>query len=109
MLKILTKKLCTLLCLLSWQRSQLLQTLKLETLLFSNGRYIIYLDRVIITTRPGHHQQRLEYREIPQNKKICAAHFLKKYINRINLIGENMDNRNQLPLSYVYPHNPVNS
>lgn len=40
--------------------------------------------------------------------KNCVVYCLKEYINRTNLIWENKDNGDQLVLSYVHLHNPIN-
>ena len=51
--------------------------------------------------RSGHHQQPLEYKEYPQNEKNCVVHCPKEHINRTHLIWGNMDNGDQLILSYT--------
>ena len=73
MLEMLTKKLCTLLCLLSGQRAQSIQVLKISKSVFSHDTYAFYIDKVIKTSKPGNHQKPLEYRMFPGNKKsLCG-------------------------------------
>ena len=107
LLELLTKKLGILLCLLSWQRVQSSQALKLSKSNLSNGTYTFYIDKVLKTTKPGKHQKPLEYREFSSNKKFCVVPCPKEYISRTELITENLEG-NQLILSYAYPHKPIN-
>lgn len=77
MLEMLKKKLCTLLCLLSGQRSQSLQALKTTKLNYSNGTYIFYTNKILKISKRGNHQKALEYREYPNNKNLCMVACLK--------------------------------
>ena len=110
LLEMLTKKLCTLLCLLSGQRSQSMHVLKVKKSVYNHGTYAFYIDKVIKTTKPGNHQKPLEFREFPYNEKLCVVNCLHEYIKRTELIRENLEGDNdQLILSYAYPHNAINS
>ena len=53
LLELLTKKLCILRCLLSGQRVQSLQDLKLSKSNLSDGTYTFHIDKVLKTTKPG--------------------------------------------------------
>ena len=109
LLELLTKNLCTLLCLLSGQRVQSLQALKLSKSSLSNGTFSFYIDQVLKTTKPGKHQKPLEHGEFNSNKKLCVFTCLRKYISRTELIRENLEGKmDQLILSYAYPHKPIN-
>ena len=77
MLEMLKKKLCTLLCLLSGQRSQSLQALKTTKLNYSNGTYIFYTNKILKISKRGNHQKALEYREYANNKNLCMVACLK--------------------------------
>ena len=73
LLELLTKKLLTLLCLLSEERLQSLQASTLSKSNLSNGAYTFYFDKVLKTTKPGKHQKPLEYTEFNSNKKLCMV------------------------------------
>ena len=68
-LEVLTKKLATLLCLLSGQRSQSSQKLQLAYASFQNGRCEFYIPIVLKTSRPGRHQESLKFTNFPENPK----------------------------------------
>ena len=68
-LEVLTKKLATLLCLLSRQRSQSIQKLQLDYASFQNGRCEFYIPTVLKTSRPGRHQESLKFTNFPENPK----------------------------------------
>ena len=110
MLENLTKKLATLLCLLSGQRVQSICALNLEYSAFTCGTYTFYIPKVLKTTKPGNHQHPLQFETYQENEKLCIVNCLKEYINRTMNIRENLPNQpQQLTLSYAYPHHPVGS
>ena len=88
--KVLRKKLCILLCLLSGQHVHSLQALKLSKSNLSNGTFTFYIDKVLKTIKSGKHQKHLEYREFNSNKKLCVVTCLKEYISWTELIRENL-------------------
>ena len=74
-LEILTKKLCTLLCLLSGQRAQAIPALTLD-MCYRNPEateYILYIDRIMKTSKPGHHVKPMELRP-KENIALFPAH-----------------------------------
>ena len=66
----------------------------------ANGTYTLYIDKVSKTPEA--------LREFNSNKKLCVVACLKVYILRAELINENLVNKDQLILSYAYPHKPIN-
>ena len=70
-LELPTKKLCTLLCFLSGQRSQSIWKLKIDKSVVLHGTYTFYFDTVLKTTKPANHQHSLVFNTYPQNSKLC--------------------------------------
>ena len=60
LLEDLTKKLCTLLCLLSSQRCQTIASLDLNFSDPSSKKFTFAINKVMKTTKPGKHQQPIE-------------------------------------------------
>jgi len=109
-LEILTKKLCTMLCLLSGQRSQSIGQLKLDKSAYSIETMTFYFDTILKTSRPGKHQQPLIFKAFKENENLCIINCLQEYRQRTDLVRENLEgNPQQLILSYAYPHKPINS
>ena len=109
-LKLLTKKLVMLLCLLSGQRSQSIHAIQTNYMKFSNNKYICYIPKVLKTTKPGKHLAPLEFEKFPNNSKLCVASCIDEYMKRTNPIRDNMETRPvQLILSYAPPHDIVGS
>ena len=83
-LEMLTKKLCTLLCLLSGQRAQAIPALTLDMCYRDpvGSEYVIYVDRVMKTTKPGHHVKPLELMAFPLEPTLCIVGCLDEYVAR---------------------------
>ena len=106
---LLIKKLCTLLCLLSGQRSQTVSSLKVDRSVLVHGTYTFYIDRIQKSTRPGRHQPSLVFQSFQPNEKLFIINCLKEYRSRTDLLKENLEGTpQQLILSYAYPRKPVN-
>ena len=106
-LEMLTKKMATLLCLLSAQRVQTIGALRLDYCQRSEEAIIFYIASILKTTKPGKHQDPIQFRPYP-DKKLCIVNCLNEYIQRTENIRENLENQPKgLILSYVYPHKPV--
>ena len=86
-----TKKLCTLLCLLSGQSSQRIAFLDLNFSYHSSAKFTFAINKVRKTTNPGKHQQPIEYYSYQENKKLCVVNCLGEYIRRTELITENIE------------------
>ena len=107
---LLTKNLCTLLCLLSGQRSQTISSLKKDRSVLAHGACTFYIDTIQKTTRPGRHQPPLVFQSFEPNEKLCIINCLKEYSSRTDILRKNLERTTQqLILSYAYPHNWVNS
>ena len=108
MLEMLTKKLVTLLCLLSGQRVQAISSLRTDFSKVDDQLYTFYIPVVLKTTKPGRHQAPLQFQVFPHNNKLCVVNCLKEYTKRTDNIRENLAKQpKNLILSYAYPHLPV--
>ena len=88
---LLTKKLCTFLCLLSGQRSQTISRFKVDRSVLAHGTYTFYIDAIQKTLRPGRHQPPLMYQSFEPNKKLCTINSLKEYRSRSDLLRGNLE------------------
>ena len=88
---LLTKKLCTLLCLLSGQRSQTISSLKLDRSVLAHGIYTFYIDTIQKTTMPGRHQTSLVFQSFEANEKLRIINYLKEYRSRTDILWENLE------------------
>ena len=79
---LLTKKLCTFLCLLSGQRSQTISRLKVDRSVLAHGTYTFYIDAI---------QPPLMYQSFEPNKKLCTINSLKEYRSRTDLLRGNLE------------------
>jgi len=103
-LEILTKKLVTLLALLSGQRAQT----NLNWHHTTGDQHTFYISKILKTTKPGKHQQPLQFESFHKNEKICVVRCINEYLNRTSLLRENLEGQpKQMILSYSYPHAPV--
>ena len=106
----LTKKLCTLLCSLNNQRCQAIPSLDLNFNDHSSEKFTFAINKVMETTKPGKHEQPIEYYSYQENEKLCVVNCLREYKRWTELIRENVKGQpTQLILSYAYPHKPVMS
>ena len=113
LLEQLTKKLTTLLCILSGQRSQSLSKLYIQHMHKEDSVITFFIPKLLKTTTPTFHQQPLEFVYFPQDVNTCVYTCLVDYMERTRLIRENLptneDEKLPLILSYRPPHNPVKS
>ena len=113
LLEPLTKKLTTLLCILSGQRSQSLSVLYLQHMHQEDDVITFFIPKMLKTTTPTFHQQPLEFMRFPYDVNTCVYTCLLHYIERTRLLRENLvtegDEKLSLILSYRPPHNPVKS
>ena len=113
LLEHLTRKLTTMLCLLSGQRSQSIGYLFPEHMHKSDTIFTFYIPKMLKTTTPMFHQEPLEFEAFPHNTNLCVYKCLEAYLNRTELIRENLPREEgeklSLILSYQYPNLPVKS
>jgi hypothetical protein len=116
LLEELTKKLTLLLALLHATRTQTLQHINVDYIHFNkeNNYVCIYIPSILKSTTPTFHQKPLELSAFPENVKLCPVNCLNEYLNRTELIRENLpkkttekNNPRLLLLSYRHPHLPV--
>ena len=109
----LTKKLTTLLCILSGQRSQSISKLYPAHMHQDDTVFTFFIPKMLKTTTPTFHQEPLEFHLFPQDEKTCIYRCLVEYLRRTNLIRENLpterEEKHALILSYHPPHRPVKS
>ena len=72
LLEQLTKKLTTMLCILSGQRSQSIGALYLEHMHKSDTVFTFYIPKMLKTTTPTFHQEPLEFEAFPHNSNLCV-------------------------------------
>ena len=82
LLEMLTKKLTTLLCLLSGQRSQSIAYLFPDHMVMDSDSASFYIPKLLKTTTPTFHQDPLEFVAFPPNRRACIMDCLKLYIHR---------------------------
>ena len=106
-MEFLTKKLVTLLCLLSAQRAQTIGALRVDFMDKTKEEVTFYIPTILKTTKPGKHQDPLVFTKF-DNKKLCIVDCLGEYLKRTDNIRENLEEQPKgLILSYRYPHQPV--
>lgn len=65
---------------------------------------IFYIQKLLKTSKPGKHLERLEFRSFEEDKKLCIVTVLTEYINRTKLTTGSYT---QLLLSFCKPFKPV--
>ncbi len=109
-LELLTKKLTTLLCILSGQRSQSIASLYMEHMCKTESLYTFFIPKLLKTTTPTFHQEPLEFEAFPQNDKLCVHDCLTEYLERKNSINSvKKDDKSTLIISYAPPNRSVKS
>ena len=73
-----TKKLCTLLSLLSGQPRKTISSLNVDRSVLAHGTYTFYIDTIQKTTRPGEHQPPLVFQSFKPNENLCIINCLKE-------------------------------
>ena len=110
LLEQLTKKLCTLLALLSGTRAQAIGNLDLKFYHLdpSQKQLMFYIPKVLKNTKPNHHQPPLEFWAFSDNDKWCPIKCFVEYLERTCHIRENScPGEHQLIISYSEPYQPV--
>lgn len=105
-LKELSIRIATLLCILSGQRSQTISRLTITFIRPSDTKIIFPIASLLKNSRPGFHQEPLEFSRHESNPNICPVFNIDSYIDRTkNLRGEEKG----IFLSFVPPHKLVTS
>ena len=105
-LRALTLRLTFLLCLLSGQRRQTIQALRLDHLHVTPSAYTFQIIDKLKQTRPGFHQKPIVYEKYVSEPTLCIYTHLTRYIETTaSLRGDNQ----QLLISFCRPHRPVSA
>ena len=84
----LSKKLVTLITLLSGQRVATIANIKLDDIKIDNDIMYIYISNLIKQTKPGKHQQPLQFKRYKTNENICVVKLMEKYMEKTNKIRQ---------------------
>ena len=105
-IKILTKKLTMLLCLLTGQRCQTLTKLDISLMQELPDKYVFTIGEKLKTTKPGRHLEPIELVAYKQDESLCVVSHIKRYLYITKeLRGHNC----QLLIRFIKPHNPVSN
>ena len=109
----LTKKTVTLLCLLSGQRAQTVSVLKATPVCMHKcrhtGKISFAISSLLKHSKPGKHQDPLEFVPYPHNAKICPVECINAYLERTKLIRENSCEDGHFFISYCHPYGGITS
>lgn len=103
----LTKKLCTLLVLITAQRLQTLTKIKMTNIKILNDIIKIYVPDKLKTSKLEKEQPLLLIPFFHKQPKLCVASLLQTYINKTNSIRSKSEET--LILTYKKPHNAASS
>ena len=78
-LECLTKKLATLMCILSGQRSQTMSLLNINYMHIDENHCIFNIASLLKVTRPGFHQHHLEFRRYT-DQSLCGITYVKRHL-----------------------------
>ena len=102
-LKQLTLKTCMLLALVTCQRRQTLQAIRVSNIKISDKSVVIKIDRLLKQSRPGHHLHDIVIPAFEQDRRICPCDVLGQYLKRTESIRSNAS----LFISWIKPHQSV--
>ncbi|CAB4007323.1 Transposon Tf2-9 poly [Paramuricea clavata] len=102
-LSMLTKKLTTLLALLTAQRCQTLPSLDLDFMQEIDNEIIFTIREKLKTTKAGKHLPPIKFLSYPEDIRLCPVEHIKFYIGKT----KPMRSQSKLLLSYVKPFKPV--
>ena len=104
-LEFLTKKLATLMCILSGKRSQSMSLLNTNYMHEDENHCIFYIASPLKTTRPGFHQHPLEFRRFT-DQSLSVITYIKRYLLETK---ELRDRDGGFFISFKPPHKAVTS
>ena len=105
-LKALCLKIVTLVALVSAQRSQTLQALRIDCMSVENSKVVFVIMDRLKTSRPGNNSVKVIIPEIKNDRAICPRSHLIEYVARTEKLRVNTQ---QLFVSYCKPHKGVSS
>lgn len=103
-LKELTHKVAMLMALLTGQRAQTLHALDTSSMDITENKIIFFIREKLKHSKPGKHQQPIEFLAFDKDPALCIVLHLKEYLRRTSL---HRNNQPQLLLSYVKPFKPI--
>ena len=103
-LKQLTHKVVVLIALISAQRAQSLQKLRLDNCQIEQGKIVFYVDELIKQSRPGRVGCKLELPAYPPDRRLCVVTYIKKYIDLTKHVRKE---EKALLISYKKPYKKV--
>ena len=92
----LTKKLTTLLALITAQRCQTLAKLDISHFQDMHDKIVFHIRDKLKTTRPGKHMTPIEILSYPKDEKLCPVAHIREYINKT----KDLRHHHQLLVSY---------
>ena len=101
----LTKKLTTLLALITAQRCQTLVKRDIDNMQELPDRIVFHIRDKLKTTRPGKYIAHIEILPYPADGKLCAVAHIREYISHTQSLRQHQ----QLLVSYQKPHKAVSN
>ena len=106
-LKTLTLKLTTLLCFVTGQRNQTINSLDID-FMYDDGdeKIIFYIPNILKATTRGNHLKPIELLEYDEDDSLCVVTHIRLYLDVTKSIRKK---HTRLLLSFVAPHSPVSA
>ena len=104
-LKELTHRVATLLCILSGQRSQTLGCLSIDFMDLNNDKVSFLIPDLLKQSRPGYHQQPLEFEAYPYNVNLCPVTNVRAYLK----MTDEYRQKGKFFVSFAPPHQTIQS
>ena len=104
-LKDLTFKLTALIAILSGQRAQTMNLIKLENIVKTKDGLVINITEKVKQSKPGKHVKPISLGSYPPDRRVCVVTVYKEYLKRTKLLRKDS---NSLLISYIKPYKEVN-
>ena len=104
-LKMLTKKVTMLLCLLTGQRCQTVHSFDIRYIQQLPDKFRIAVRELLKHTKPGKHQEPFSFTAFSLDKRLCIVEYLSAYISKTEKLRGT--NNTRLLISYIKLHKPV--
>lgn len=105
-LKQLSLRVATLLCILSGQRSQTIASLTTSFICPTEDKIVFPIASLLKQTRPGFHQEPLEFIKYDKDNRICPVFNIKLYLEKVNSLRKE---EKGFFISFAPPHKNVSS